>query len=59
MGHYDDIRNELNKEEKKKLKNLLKKKIGEMDDDDVQFIAGIINDLDKYKMLIEFLNLKK
>lgn len=55
MAHYDDVYNEINKEELKKLKKVLKKKIGEMDNDDVQFIAQVIESIDDYKKFFELL----
>lgn len=55
MAHYDDIYNEIDKEELKKLKTTLKKKIGEMSNDDVRFIAKVIENLGGYKKFFELL----
>jgi|GEM_PF-3743021 DNA-binding protein H-NS len=55
MNHYSDIENDLSKEELKKLKKLLNKKIGEMDKEDVEFINAVVESIEDYKKFFELL----
>ncbi|MBI1936697.1 MAG: hypothetical protein HYS25_01090 [Ignavibacteriales bacterium] len=55
MSHYDDIQNEMTNTEIKELKNELRLAINIMSNDEVRFIARVINKLDEYKRFFELL----